>query len=261
MAQARTAASKTDGDMESILTKSANSAKFLIVLQVASRGLTFAANQILLRFISPELLGLATQLEVYAISVLYFARESLRLAIQRQTDSPAGQQVSEISNGETNDLVRYRQKLLAAKKSQTVVNLAYISLVLGGLLAPGLAWLYLRSATSSIVDTPYFRESLALYAFAAVLELASEPCFVVAQQKSEYKTRAAAESCGTLLRCLVTCGLMILASKKGLDVGVMPFGIGQFTFGLGVYLVYYWRVAPIAKDAGFSLLPKSITPE
>lgn len=256
MVKAYTSVFKKAGGTESILAKSAHGAKFLIALQVASRGLTFAVNQILLRFISPELLGIATQLEIYEIAVLQFARESLRLAIQRQTDAPiAG---SNKSKGDENDADSSRHRSRAAEKSQAVVNMAYISPVLGLLLAPGLGHLYFWKSSSSVVDSPYFIESLAFYAIAAILELASEPCFVVAQQKSAYKIRAAAESCGTILRCFVTCGLMVLASKNGLEVGVMPFAIGQFTFALGVFMVYYSRVAPIAKYAGFSLLPRTL---
>ena len=257
MAAAIISIGKEAEQMESVLSKSANGAKYLIVLQVASRGLTFVVNQILLRFISPELLGIATQLEVYANGVLFFARESLRLAIQRQRDSSMEEQTSRTSD------VKQNGKLRAAEQSQSVANLAYVSLLLGFLLAPAIGWSYYnaQSSNSSVVDTPYFLESLVLYALAAVLELASEPCFVVAQQKSEYKIRAAAESCGTILRCLVTCGFMILASRTGFNVGVMPFAMGQFTFGLGSYLVYYWKVAPLAENGGFSLLPRILSPK
>lgn len=259
MVEAHTSGSRKTGKTESILAKSAHGAKFLIALQVASRGLTFAVNQILLRFISPEVLGIATQLEIYEIAVLQFARESLRLAIQRQTDVPSN--ASDNFKDAENDADPSGHRSQAAEKSQAVVNMAYISLVLGLLLAPGIGHLYFWKFSSSVVGSPYFRESLAFYACAAILELASEPCFVVAQQKSAYKIRAAAESCGTILRCLVTCGLMILASRKGLEVGVMPFAIGQLAFALGVFMVYYSRVAPIAKYGGFSLLPRTLAPK
>src|SRR5271155_2596960 len=63
-----------------LLSTSAGGATLLIGLQVGSRALTFIVNQILLRYLSPEILGISTQLEVYSISVLFFARESLRVA-------------------------------------------------------------------------------------------------------------------------------------------------------------------------------------
>lgn len=240
-----------------ILTRSANGAYYLIVLQVGSRGLTFAANQIVLRFISPESLGIATQLEIYTITVLSFSRDALRLAIQRQTDGSAEERKPKSANGKPAD-----PNLLAARKSQAVVNLAYISLVLGLLFAGSLGWLRLRyqDSSTSALHMPFFTESVSIFALASVIELAAEPCFVVVQQKSEFKIRAAAESCGSLLRCLVTCGLTVVARMNGLDVGVLPFALGQLAFGLGVSLIYYSKVTPIARDSQFSLLPKPISP-
>src|ERR1700712_2596535 len=100
----------------SILSTSAKGASFLILLQVASRGFTFLVNQILLRFLSPELLGLSTQLELYSITVLYFARESIRVACQRQS-----------------------------KDAQPVINISYLSILFGTPLAYVLALLYLHT--------------------------------------------------------------------------------------------------------------------
>ena len=103
---------------DSILSASAKGATFLILLQIGSRALTFAVNQILLRFLSPELLGVSAQLELFSISVLYFARESLRVALQRQSQS-----------------------------LQAVINLSYLAVFTGLPLIYGLALLWVRSET------------------------------------------------------------------------------------------------------------------
>ncbi|OBT82067.1 hypothetical protein VE02_08872 [Pseudogymnoascus sp. 03VT05] len=215
---------------QSLLEKSALGATFLIALQIGSRALTFAANQILLRFISPDLLGISTQFEVYLISVLFFARESLRVAIQRQSEVSEGPEeaAKSIQDGEKSE----RKRKLAIEKTQALVNLAYVSICLGIFFAWGLAWAYVRSLRSNpkVLGTLYFKETLQLYAVAAVFELLAEPCFVVVQQKSEYKTRAFAESIGALLRCVVTCASIIFASKTSLDLGVFPFALGQWTY-------------------------------
>lgn len=244
---------------QSLLVKSAHGAKFLIVLQIGSRALTFAANQILLRFISPDLLGISTQLEVYSISVLFFARESLRVAIQRQNESLESSEDA-IAQTSDNGEKASRKRELAIEKTQALVNLAYVSICLGVFFAFGLAWAYLRSlrSNSRLLGTPYFGEAVQLYGVAAVWELLAEPCFVVVQQKSEYKTRAAAESIATLLRCVVTCGSIILASRAGIDVGAIPFALGQWTYGLSLLFVYLWRVSAISTRDKFSLLARPI---
>lgn len=59
---------------------------YLIIVQIVSRALTFLANQLLLRHLSPSIFGAATQLELYAISVVYFSRESVRVTVQRQPE-------------------------------------------------------------------------------------------------------------------------------------------------------------------------------
>ncbi|KAF2727004.1 Rft-1-domain-containing protein [Polyplosphaeria fusca] len=211
----------------SVLSASAKGATFLILLQVGSRALTFVVNQILLRFLSPELLGVSAQLELFfSISVLYFARESLRVALQRQ-----------------------------AHGTQTVVNLSYLAVFFGIPLIYGLAILWLRSETPK---APYFVDALNLYCLATFIELLTEPAFSAVQQKLLYKIRASAETTATLLRCFGTCGSAIWASKSGLNLGVLPFAIGQLAYSLALLCVYTYKLWPITTQHHFSLLPKPI---
>jgi oligosaccharide translocation protein RFT1 len=241
----------------SLLVRSTEGAKFLILLQVASRALTFGVNQLLLRYLSPELLGISTQLEVYSISVLFFARESLRVAIQRQTDT-----IEQDNNISTKERQRAKpiQRDWSAQNTQAVVNLAYVSILLGVIFAFSLGWVYLRSVRSnpSVTSNIYLSEAVQLYGIAAFWELLSEPCFVAVQQKSEYKVRAAAESVATVLRCFVTCAIAVFATRNGFNIGVLPFAFGQWTYGLSLLIVYYARVRGIASRDGFSLTPRSI---
>ncbi|CAA9959185.1 Oligosaccharide translocation protein [Pyrenophora teres f. maculata] len=212
--------------VNSILSASAKGATFLILLQVASRALTFAVNQVLLRFLSPELLGVSAQLELFSISVLYFARESLRVALQRQ-----------------------------AHGTQVVINLSYLAVFFGTPLAYLLALLWHRSDTPNV---PYFVEALIVYCLATFLELLSEPSFSAVQQKLLYRVRASAESSATLLRCVGTCGSAMLASRAGLDIGVLPFAIGQLAYALALLVVYAYKTWPVAKADGFSLFPEKV---
>ena len=115
---------------DSTVAASAKGATFLILLQIASRALTFALNQVLLRFLSPGLLGAAVQLELFVISVHHFARESLRVACQRQTD---------------------------AGGIQAAVNLSYLG-ILGGL--PIVLILARGYLSTTYPYVPFFVESL-----------------------------------------------------------------------------------------------------
>lgn len=211
---------------DSAVSASAKGASFLILLQIGSRALTFALNQILLRFLSPELLGVSVQLELYCISVLYFSRESLRVALQRRADGV-----------------------------QAVINLAYLALVAGVPISYFLAELYLRTEVPKV---PCLLQSLRIYGVAALVELLSEPSFVAVQQKMLYKVRASAEAGATIMKTFTTVGLVLWSSRQGIDLGVLPFAAGQMAYAASLLLVYVGRIALVAKSEGFSLIPKSI---
>ncbi|KIH87581.1 oligosaccharidyl-lipid flippase family [Sporothrix brasiliensis 5110] len=244
-------------------------ASLLIALQVASRAATFIANQLLLRFLTAQLLGVATQLEVYYLSVLFFARESLRVAIQRQGGREQPQEGAK------------------SPKENASKGGSYVSILLGSLVALLLGWLYLASihkttdedgnvhndhehdhpARSLAETTPFLVPSLYLYAFASAIELLSEPAFVVLQLRLQFGARAAAESVATVLRCATTLGAAVLATRlgdgrgtagRGIDLGVLPFALGQLAYGVGLLAVYAWHGASLARRDGFSLFPRRL---
>ncbi|CAG9951759.1 unnamed protein product [Clonostachys rosea f. rosea IK726] len=216
-------------------------ASLLIILQLTSRLITFAANQLLLRLLTAPLLGFSAQLEVYYLSVLFFARESLRVAIQRQ-----GPAVSADENSQ--DAVR--------RESQAVVNLGYIAVVLGAVVSLALGKMYLGSANDDeALNPPHLVTAVWLYGLAAMIELLSEPCFVLMQTRLQFGTRALAESSATFLRCIVVFGSAVWASRKGLDLGVLPFALGQLCYGVVLVLVYLVSGYRLASSIGFSLLP------
>jgi oligosaccharide translocation protein RFT1 len=245
-----TAHPKRAGGQKEALS-SAGGATILIGLQVGSRALTFIVNQILLRYLSPELLGISTQLEVYSISVLFFARESLRVAIQRQTEEPQDDDNAatdlEVPEGHVDGRT-------AAGRTQAVVNLAHLSIYLGVIFAFILAWLYLRYTDPVVLQTPYFHGAFKIYSLAAVWELLAEPCFVVVQHKSLINIRGRAEAVATVLRCLATCGSAIWASRSGTDIGVLPFALGQAAYAVSLALVYYGSVWSVSSSGGFNLM-------
>ncbi|THZ47704.1 oligosaccharide translocation protein RFT1 [Aureobasidium pullulans] len=211
---------------DNAVSASAKGASFLILLQIGSRALTFALNQTLLRFLSPELLGVNVQLELYCISVLYFARESLRVALQRRADG-----------------------------TQAVINMSYLAILAGLPLSYALAELYLQTEVPKV---PFLVQSLRVYGVAAMVELLAEPSFVAAQQKMLYKVRAGAEAAATIMKTFATVGLVVWASRQGRDLGVLPFAVGQLAYAASLLVVYSARLVLVAKSEGFSLLPRAI---
>ena len=145
-------------------TPSAGATLYLIFIQVASRALTFIGNQVLLRYLSPTLLGIAVQLEVISVTVLYSARESLRVALQRRLDSAA-----ESSTKDKQSLTQLR--------SQSTINLSYLVIALGLLIATASGTYYLHVARAEVLNSPDFLAAFLIYGIATIIELLAETIF------------------------------------------------------------------------------------
>ncbi|KKY27851.1 putative nuclear division rft1 [Phaeomoniella chlamydospora] len=193
---------------------------YLILIQLASRFFTFAGNQVLLRFLTPIILGVALQLDLYSVTVLYFSRESLRVALQRQPlDETA-------KSGKGPDTVRVNR----GRQAQAAVNASYIACALGIPLAVVLAILYTQRGFQEVLDSPYFKLSLVIYGYATIIELLSEPAFVVIQQRGLYRSRAVTETWAACMKCLAACGTAFAGRVLGHQLGVLPFAIGQIAY-------------------------------
>lgn len=211
-------------DSMSVASSSLQGATLLISLQVLSRLLTFILNQSLLRFLSPALLGISAQLELFSISILFFARESLRVALQRQS----------------------------GKAIQPIVNIAYVPFLLG---IPLTLSSWLLATGSGLSQTPHMHTTLNVQALATLLELLSEPLFAVTQFTLRYTIRASAEGLATTLKCLTTFAAFSYAHQHALTLGALPFALGQLAYASTLLLVYLYRVAPLASTERFTLLP------
>ena len=223
---------------------------YLILIQVASRALTFAGNQFVLRYLSPQLLGIAVQLELYSISVLYFSRESLRVALQRQ---PSQDHVRTESNGKTPSPSRSRQ-------TQVIANMSYLAVGIGIPLTVGLGWLYYvaQSRNIQVQESPYFGLSLQIYAVATLIELFSEPCFVVIQERLLYKSRARSETTAAISRCAATCLMTLVTNYRRMRPSVLPFALGQTVYAIALFIGYSSTVLPLSRKDGFSILPTAV---
>ncbi|BFZ56268.1 Oligosaccharide translocation protein rft1 [Savitreella phatthalungensis] len=197
----------------SVLKTSLIGTSYLIVLQLCTKVLTFSLNQLVLRYTSPAVLGLATvQLELLLNTALFLCREGFRLAAQRIAVSEQ----------------RERQ-------SRQVVTLSVIPLLFGVIATPVLTILYLRNASQESLATPYFTHSAILYAFASVIELLSEPAYNLALQSLAFRRRAVCEGFAVVARCII---VFLSARSLGLAGGALPFAYGQLTYAIVLTAAY-----------------------
>lgn len=217
---------------------------YLIATQVFSRGLTFAGNQALLRYVSPAHLGLAVQLETLSTSVLYTARESLRVSLQRSPRSP------NVSAGDKADVVH----------TQKAVNAAWLVVLLGTILGGIFGTSYLHYSAEELLSSRDFDLSLWLYTAATTLELLCEPSFVIIQQNALFRDRARAETSAATARCLTAVLTAVYMHKQRIPMSVLPFAAGQLAYGFGLFCVYTWTGARQARLSKFSILPTKLKP-
>ncbi|KAL8826569.1 MAG: hypothetical protein Q9191_003720 [Dirinaria sp. TL-2023a] len=246
-----------------LLAQSAQGATYLVLLRIGSRATTFLLNQILLRYLSPETLGIATQLDLFASSTLYFACESIRVALQRQRreegrEYPGKWNEARVNEDTTGD--GQPDEHVPSQRAQETINLAYIAVAIGVPLSYILSNVYLKSAGSAVHQTPYIYEALHGYIVATILELLNEPSFAIAQQQMLYSTRATAETFATSTKCVSTCAIVIWAARTGTELGALPFAIGQISYALVLNAVYLSRVYTLAFENQFSILPQIILP-
>jgi oligosaccharide translocation protein RFT1 len=238
-------------DAKNLLSASAEGVKFLVLLQVSSRFLTFLVNQLLLRYLSPALLGISVQLELFTVTILYFSRESIRNALQRH--------VSVLNDSQKISLTLATKGLrpgegIVAADTQSIVNISILTVPLGVLFSVFFGYIYAGGlASTESTQQPYFGLSIGLYILATLLELISEPGFAISQHRMLYKLRTGAESAAALVRCILTCGITVWAARGGLIMGPLPFAIGQIGYGAVLMTVYGVKTWRLAVNEGFKM--------
>ena len=227
----------------------------LILIQVASRALTFIGNQFLLRFLSPTLLGISIQLELVSTTTLYFARDSLRVALQRQQVPAPGSVSGGEDEGKPKPTDGRKQRSQASLQGQTVVNLAYLTILLGLVISVVFGYSYLASAPREALFSAHFALSFQIYAFATLVELLAEPAFLFIQQNALYKERARAETAAAMARCLTACVVAALVHRWGWEASILPFAIGQAAYAIVLLALYLLPTVKSARSDKFSLMP------
>lgn len=207
------------------VSAAAKGASTLIILQIASRALTFALNQILLRFLSPELLGASVQLEIFKIGIQYFSRESLRVAAERRSHGGI----------------------------QAAINLSYLAILAN--IPLGFAFAQWYQGTELMEQVLYFGEALRVNQLAAFLELLMEPAYTAVRQKMLYGTQAFAEGSSVILKTVTVFSIYFWAHSKGRDLGALPFALGEVANSITLVAVYWAWTIPKARAQGFNLLP------
>ncbi|KAJ3100151.1 Oligosaccharide translocation protein rft1 [Phlyctochytrium bullatum] len=222
--------------MSENLAASMKGAIQLLMLQVWSRMSTFAINQVALRFITREVLGIvALEMELLSSTILFLSRESIRMALLRA--------MKDTEDSST----KKAEKLKEEQERQKAVNLTWVAIAIGLVLSVSISVFF---GTKEYSSGEAYNVVAPVFCVAAFLELLSEPMYVIAVNKMHFNLRLRVEGTAVFLKCVTTLGILVYTSKASAGKvdnlrAILAFAIAQVVYSVsllaGYTFHYLWR--------------------
>lgn len=225
-------------DDDTALKSTARGATYNIGMQMLFRGLTFVINAMVLRLTTSATVGIVNvRLTLLHSTVLFLAREPFRktcLGVSRDDET--------------------------RETWAGVINLAWMAVPTGTVvsLALGMVWIRLGA------DHDGYDDAVMMYCIASVVELCSEPLWILGQTKLYIKTKILAEGLALSTKCAITLGLLLSRPEMGL----YAFSAAQLGHSLvlsTVYFIVFWleikRGASLPIYGLRGLFPQTLGPQ
>ncbi|XJO76899.1 hypothetical protein BDV3_001647 [Batrachochytrium dendrobatidis] len=228
------------------ISKSLNSTfkgvRYMLVQQLLSRGMTFSMNMFLIRRSPVEMIGIVDKLDLLMATVLFLSRESIRMALLRNTSTES---IIHKNQSKKLDSVHLQHSTDDGIQNQLAFNMSVIPLIgasmfVGGCILYDSANWFLFGASISVAKY--------MYLVAALIELIAEPSFILLQRGLLYAERVKTEGAAFLLQCLTTMVLFLFLTRSSKDNtisvvdGVWAHACAQIVFA-SVLLVGYTSYA------------------
>ncbi|XP_067908344.1 man(5)GlcNAc(2)-PP-dolichol translocation protein RFT1 [Heterodontus francisci] len=198
---------------QEMLRSAARQTSYTAGLQVLFRVLTFVLNAYTLRYVSKETIGVVNvRLMLLYSTVVFLAREAFRKAC--------------LNVG-------------VDQKWAQIINLLWLTVPLGILWALLLGWIWLQLVTiPDPVLIPHYEVGVVAFGVSAVVELLSEPLWVLAQVHMLVRLKMIAESLAVAAKCILTVVCVTVVPHWGLYV----FSLAQLLYSsclLACYVLYF----------------------
>ncbi|KAJ3330991.1 Oligosaccharide translocation protein rft1 [Blyttiomyces sp. JEL0837] len=216
--------------MSSVVSASISGVRSLLLLQVWSRITTFVLNQLSLRYITRDVLGIVwIDMELVLSTILFLSREFIRMALLRSR-----------SAGDFKALEKPTLDKKIYMDLQKSVNMSYIPAALGFLLSIAIIVYY---SVFSTMPAAFKLEAVSMYALAAMIELASEPFYIMAQIHMNFQLRVAVEGSAVFAKCFSALGFLALCTRGEMGRvserdGVLAFAASQIFYSVCMLLGY-----------------------
>lgn len=199
-----------------------NKTKYLFLNQLFTRLITFSLNTLVARSIGPILYGYATiQLHLPYTIILYICREGLRRATLRYS-------TSEKHNDNVNNKQQHEQ--------QNIINITWLLILLSLPITYIVLLLFNQQKPEQLDSNISYNNVILLYTISAIIEMLSEPIYLISARLLHIKLRALIDSISVSIRCI----LIYILIK--LDYGVYAYVYAQliFTISITVMFVYHY---------------------
>jgi oligosaccharide translocation protein RFT1 len=215
---------------ESLLEKGVTGVKYLIGLQFVTRSLTFFLNVLVTRKLDPSIIGIANvQLQFLLNTILFLSREGFRRSCLRV----------------------HNEKLRDLSALSKVTNVSWLAVPFGLLISFITCTIFLFFSSREELSTYYYVTTVKLTGVATLLEILSEPFFIMIQNELLYGVRVAVEASAVFLRCFFTFVFVFY-----FELGLLSFALAQICYSMALLVGYfsYFGHRVVTKRKGHSLM-------
>jgi oligosaccharide translocation protein RFT1 len=231
-----------DGDKggKNLLKTTSQGAGYLLIFNIISKIITFTMNQLILYFTDLNSFGIANiQFELLMSTILFLSREGVRCALLR---------VNEIQHESSSKEEKKSNNLNEAIKAQQFINISYIPILMGALLSPVLYYVFNITVSKDTLNYPGFSSTLNLYVISSLVELLSEPLYLLAQNQLNFRLRITIQGKALFGKSLVHFVLSCLNCYYAEDFkkyDLMCYGFGQLAYSIIIlyeFSVHYYKL-------------------
>ncbi|KAM9969759.1 hypothetical protein ACTFIR_001595 [Dictyostelium discoideum] len=187
---------------------------YLIGLQIISRLFTFIINTLVIVGVDDSIFGVsAIQYQLLSSIILFLSREAIRRACTR---------------------VNITDKLNNDNNLKSVINLSWLVLPIGIGLSMIFENFFLYTSTKETLEILNYHYGLRLFTISSILELLSEPMYILAQNLLLFKIRTTVEGFALFFKTFSTYYFIVI-----LNMGLIGFGYAQILYSLTLVIGYF----------------------
>eukprot|EP01132_Coremiostelium_polycephalum_P006716 gene6716-8325_t len=236
-----TTTSSRNSNRSNVIKSGISGAIYLILLQIVSRIFTFILNTWLVTAVDTNILGVySIQYQLLSSTILFLSRESIRrtcIRIQLLKNTNTTNHHNSSSGTKTKKDGDKEEEIKV--ELSTMINLTWMIIPVGFIVTYGMEWFFNVNPSVSIQGNKSIVQSdydygIRLFSISAIIELLSEPAYILSQNQLLFKVRTIVEGCSLFIRTFSTYYFVVY-----LNSGLAGFGYAQLLYSLLLFFGYF----------------------